>query len=181
MRTALAERGVMVVDDSFRVVASNPEVVQILTFPDVPEKILELDSWLSNKVRSTLLDRRSPSGVASEIRSARRTYCCRSFPLDPVKNHKSNGGQPGKLTIVMLERRGNEAVKMAELSERFNLTARERETIQFLVEGFTSKEIAQRMEISTNTVKAFIRLVMVKMEVSTRSAIVGKVVCGNMS
>jgi DNA-binding CsgD family transcriptional regulator len=64
-----------------------------------------------------------------------------------------------------------------EISERYGLTARERETVQFLREGFTSKEIAQRMEISPNTVKAFIRLVMVKMGVSTRSGIVGKIVC----
>ena len=65
---------------------------------------------------------------------------------------------------------------IAEISERYNLTAREQETVQFLVEGFTSKEIAQRMKISPNTVKAFIRLVMVKMDVSTRSGIIGKIV-----
>ena len=78
--------------------------------------------------------------------------------------------------IVMLERKSNEAVSIAEVSERFNLTAREQETVQFLLEGFTSKEIAQRMKISPNTVKAFIRLVMVKMNVSTRSGIIGKIV-----
>jgi len=38
-----------------------------------------------------------------------------------------------------------------------------------------SKEIAERMKISPSTVKAFLRLVMVKMSVSTRSGIVGKV------
>jgi DNA-binding CsgD family transcriptional regulator len=43
------------------------------------------------------------------------------------------------------------------------------------MEGLTSKEIAERMKISPSTVKAFLRLVMVKMSVSTRSGIVGKV------
>ncbi len=76
----------------------------------------------------------------------------------------------------MLERKSNEAVTIAEISKRFGLTAREQETVQFLLEGFTSKEIAQRMKISPNTVKAFIRLVMVKMNVSTRSGIIGKIV-----
>jgi len=80
------------------------------------------------------------------------------------------------LLVVMLERKSNEAVTIAEISERFGLTAREQETVQFLLEGFTSKEIAQRMKISPNTVKAFIRLVMVKMSVSTRSGIIGKIV-----
>jgi DNA-binding CsgD family transcriptional regulator len=59
-------------------------------------------------------------------------------------------------------------------SERFHLTDREEEVLQFLLEGLTSKEIADRMAISPNTVKAFLRLIMIKMGVSTRSGIVGK-------
>jgi DNA-binding CsgD family transcriptional regulator len=46
----------------------------------------------------------------------------------------------------------------------------------FLVDGLTSKQIADRMTISTNTVKAFLRLIMIKMGVSTRAGIVGKAV-----
>jgi DNA-binding CsgD family transcriptional regulator len=40
--------------------------------------------------------------------------------------------------------------------------------------GLTSKEVATRMNISPNTVTAFLRLIMVKMGVTTRSGIVGK-------
>ena len=76
----------------------------------------------------------------------------------------------------MLERRSNESAKVNEISERFGLTAREQETVKYLVEGLTSKEIAQRMKISPNTVKAFLRLVMLKMNVSTRSGILGRIV-----
>jgi DNA-binding CsgD family transcriptional regulator len=89
-------------------------------------------------------------------------------------NHKNGSSRPEGFLIVMLERTGNEVVMIAEISERYGLTARERETVEFLLEGFTSKEIAERMKISPNTVKAFIRLVMVKMGVSTRSGIIGK-------
>jgi DNA-binding CsgD family transcriptional regulator len=63
-----------------------------------------------------------------------------------------------------------------DLLLQFDLTPREQEAVMLLVEGLTSKEIAQRMKISPNTVKAFLRLVMVKMDVSTRSGIVGKIV-----
>ena len=45
-----------------------------------------------------------------------------------------------------------------------------------LLRRASKKEIAIRMNISPNTVKAFLRLVMVKMGVSTRSGIVGRVV-----
>jgi LuxR family transcriptional regulator, regulator of acetate metabolism len=56
------------------------------------------------------------------------------------------------------------------------LTQREKETVELLIQGLTSKEIATRMKISPNTVKAFLRIVMVKMGVSTRSGILGKVI-----
>ena len=57
---------------------------------------------------------------------------------------------------------------------RFQLTDREIEAVQHLADGLTSKEIAQRMNISPNTVKVFLRLVMLKMGVTTRSGVIGK-------
>jgi DNA-binding CsgD family transcriptional regulator len=177
VHTVPAGLGMIVVDAALRVVASNAEVIQMFTFPDRPEKINNLDSWLANKVCPILVDRQTSSGFASEVRSARRTYLCRSFSVDAVDNHKNSSAQSGKLQIVMFERKSNESVRIRNVSEHFGLTAREQETVQFLLEGFTSKEIAQRMNISANTVKAFIRLVMAKMDVSTRSGIVGRVVC----
>ena len=180
MHTVPARPGLIVIDDSLCIVASNSEALQILAFPDRPENIQRLDVWLTNKIRVDLVDRKSTSRVVGEFRSARRTYLCRSFSVD-LRGRKTepraNGSASSKgLLIVMLERKGNEVVMVAELAERFGLSAREQETVQFLLEGFTSKEIAQRMKISPNTVKAFIRLVMVKMGVSTRSGIIGKIV-----
>lgn len=179
MKIAPARPGLIVVDSAMSVVASNAEALQILAFPDRPEDILHLDSWMSNKIRLSLIERQSASGIAGEFHSARRTYQCRSFPVETAAsrkpaNPKNGSGNSDGLMIVMLERTGNEMVMIAEIAARYGLTARERETVEFLLEGFTSKEIAERMEISPNTVKAFIRLVMVKMGVSTRSGIIGK-------
>jgi len=44
-----------------------------------------------------------------------------------------------------------------------------------LSEGLTSKEIAVKMNISPNTVKAFLRFIMLKLGVTTRSGILGKI------
>jgi DNA-binding NarL/FixJ family response regulator len=172
---APARPGLIVVDASLSVIASNAEALQILAFPERPEKIHYLDSWLASKVRSNLLKQQSPVRVVNELNSAKRTYLCRGFPLDRSVSHKNGSIQSAGLLIVMMERKSNEATMISEIADRYNLTAREQETVQFLVEGFTSKEIAQRMKISPNTVKAFIRLVMVKMDVSTRSGIIGKI------
>jgi DNA-binding CsgD family transcriptional regulator len=63
---------------------------------------------------------------------------------------------------------------LLDLLTRFQLTDRDAEAVRHLAEGRTSKEIAQRMSISPNTVKTFLRLVMIKMGVKTRSGVVGK-------
>jgi DNA-binding CsgD family transcriptional regulator len=64
---------------------------------------------------------------------------------------------------------------MAQVSKQYRLTPREREAMALLLHGLTSKQIAERMHVSPNTVKAFLRLVMLRMSVSTRSGIVGKI------
>ena len=44
-----------------------------------------------------------------------------------------------------------------------------------LLQGLTSQEIGARMKISPNTVKAFLRLVKIKLDVTTRPEIVYKI------
>ena len=170
----LAPPGLLVVDRSLNLVASNLEAIQILTFPAPPEKIPNLEGWLIKKIRAGLVDRRSGTllSFVEQFKSAKRTYHCHSFPMNlnsdgPVPNHPA--------LVLLLERSTNGGVKLGEICTRFNLTPREQETVKLLFEGLTSKEIADRMRISPNTVKAFLRLVMVKMGVSTRSGIIGKI------
>jgi DNA-binding CsgD family transcriptional regulator len=167
--------GLFVVDASFKVIASNREAVQILTFPDLPEQICHLDVWLSRNIRSRLLNGKSPSApeFVTELKSAKRTYLCRSFSLGTAAEGRATALP---VLVIILERNTNPAASMGGLRERYALTDREEETVQSILQGLTNKEIAQQMEISPNTVKAFIRLVMVKMKVSTRSGIVGKIV-----
>ena len=157
---------------SLNLVACNADAIQILTFPDSPEKISDLKSWLTNKIRSRLLDRRSsaPVSFVGEFRSAKRMLVCRALPLLTGPR-----GDRKPMLVLMLERKSNERSTMDEISRQFGLTPREQETARLLGEGLTSKEIAVRMNISPNTVNSFVRLMMVKMNVSSRSAIIGKI------
>jgi DNA-binding CsgD family transcriptional regulator len=163
--------GLIIVDASLNVVASNTAASQILTFPVGCEKAKRPNILLREKIGS-LIPRNSPKQSVNvrEFRSGRRTYLCRSFVLDA----SVNGGH-SLAHVLVLERRASNTTALSDAHERFGLTPREQETIQLLLEGLTSKEIAERMKISPSTVKAFLRLVMVKMSVSTRSGIVGKV------
>jgi len=64
---------------------------------------------------------------------------------------------------------------IAQWSEKYRLTNRERETVTFLLKGLTSKQIATAMCISPSTVKTFLKLVMVKVGASSRTGIIAKI------
>jgi DNA-binding NarL/FixJ family response regulator len=65
---------------------------------------------------------------------------------------------------------------LSQVSQQFNLTQREREALEYLLQGLSGKEIANWMNVSPNTVKAFLRLIMTKMGVSSRSAVMRKII-----
>jgi DNA-binding CsgD family transcriptional regulator len=162
--------GFLLLDTSLNLIASNPEAVQILSYPSKPDRIKQLNVFLSDRVRTVLMDgQSSESNGVKEYQSGRRRYICRRFQID------CNGRYALQPAIAMLfERTATPDLALEELCRQFDLTHRERETVELLVQGLTTKEIANRLSISPNTVKAFVRIVMVKMNVSTRSGIVGR-------
>jgi RNA polymerase sigma factor (sigma-70 family) len=55
------------------------------------------------------------------------------------------------------------------------LTEREREVLNLLAQGLTNKEIAEKLVITTNTVKRHLKAIFEKLDVHTRSAATAKV------
>jgi DNA-binding CsgD family transcriptional regulator len=163
----------MLLDEQFQLVAFNPAAIQILAFPTRPDQIKQVNIFLKEKIHSDLLtdEGKLTKEFVREYRSGERRYVCRAFRL------ANNGSpKPGFAVAVLLERRTSGADALSDLTRQFELTEREIETVSLLLEGLTSKEIANRMRISPNTVKAFLHLVMLKMGVTTRSGIIGKIV-----
>jgi RNA polymerase sigma factor (sigma-70 family) len=54
------------------------------------------------------------------------------------------------------------------------LTEREREVLDLLAQGLTNKEIAEKLIITTNTVKRHLKAIFEKLDVHTRSAATSK-------
>jgi DNA-binding CsgD family transcriptional regulator len=168
--------GLVVINSSLLPLSFNPEAVKILsypTYPNNPRNGKRLDVFLAEKIRSGLVKHQLSGEFAfvTEFNSGRRRYHCRVFSLG---GHSKGPSHP--IMALLLERGIPGSVQVSQVSEQFNLTVREKEALGHLMQGLTSKEIANRMNISPNTVKAFLRLIMIKMGVTTRCAIVGKAV-----
>jgi DNA-binding NarL/FixJ family response regulator len=83
-------------------------------------------------------------------------------------------GRYSRQSAVPIERTASERRPHVGSRAEHHLTPREQETVTLLANGYTNKEIAARMGVSVNTVKAFLRSVMLKLGVTTRAGIVGR-------
>lgn len=173
MFTGHSEPGFLLLDSSLNPVAFNNQALKVLAFPEKLDRLKYPSLFIADKVRTGLVNHRDSENVTfSKIyKSGSRRYAVRAFRLDCNDQSRSR-----YWTALLLERYSSSNWTLPELIERFDLTAREGQVVELLLQGMTSKEIASRMNISPNTVKAFLRLVMVKMDVSTRSGILGKMV-----
>lgn len=168
-----ATSGLILLGDGYNPIAFNNAALQILAYPTEPNKVNQPLLFVRDKVKFRLMKSNGGNDpkFIPELISGRRKYNCRvfQFNLDCSKNGFVQAA-------LILERQSHMGGGLVGILEQFNLTPREVETVALLIEGLTSKQIAERMNISPNTVKAFLRIVMVKMNVSTRSGIVGKIV-----
>ena len=168
-----ATAGLVLLDAQNRMVYHNSEAANILVFPGQNGKTNgTIVDVLPRELQAVLFksDGRSRTlSSTADFRSGKRRYRCRIFVL-------ARSAKPAQATTaILLERLSPGSRDLSAVARQFHLTLREQETVELLTLGLTSKEIASRMNISPNTVKAFFRMVMTKMAVSTRAGIVGKI------
>jgi DNA-binding CsgD family transcriptional regulator len=168
--------GLVVADASLKPLFSNQEAITILTYPGPPSHS-PFDVF-RKKVGGSLLraeissTNRSRTYSVIQFKSGRRTYFCRVFALE--KDGKGSNST-GAAVLIVLEREMPRSLALSHISEQFHLSHREQEAVALLMQGLGNKEMAEHMGVSPNTVKAFLRMVTTKMDVSGRSAIVNKV------
>lgn len=160
--------GFIVVDGTGEPLYFNSAAQEILCYPNpVPE--VDLRRVIRQRMHSDLnLERGNKERLF--LCSGRRQYVCSVFALEPFSRRLQN-----KMTGIVLTRSSRLAENVRRTCEQYKLTPREREAVLLLSQGLTSKEIARRMDISAHTVKAFLHLIMLKLGVTTRSGIVGKI------
>src|SRR5260370_2557772 len=137
----------------------NAEAIQILNYPEKLANLARSELFLAEKIRSTLISRQ-PSGESAfvtEFQSGRRRYFCRAFLVD------SGAKEPFQPSLAILLERGPAAlVPLSRVCQQFKLTRREREVLEYLLQGMSSKVIANRMNLSPSPAKPFFRLILIK-------------------
>lgn len=166
----ISSPGILLVDaTSMKPCAFNAEVLKILAYPADPCGLKHVNSFLAEVIKAHLVRKnKKVLGFTSEFPSGRRKYQCRFFHLEKQLNGWSSP------VALVFERHPSSDGALLQVAREFNLTPREQRTVQLLLGGLTSKEIAVHMNVSPNTVKTFLHLVMVKMGTSTRSGVLSK-------
>jgi DNA-binding CsgD family transcriptional regulator len=110
---------------------------------------------------------------AMRMNGGESQFSCRIFLLQPQDDM-----MPEALFAVHMKRERSVAEAVRRVGKLYHLTVREQEALVGIAMGLTSRQLADRMSISPNTVNAFLRLIMVKMGVTTRAGLVGKLLNG---
>jgi DNA-binding CsgD family transcriptional regulator len=113
----------------------------------------------------------SEDTIIDTIHSLKRRYVVRgnvlygnSFPLD----------QKGMNWILFtLERTQSDILNLSKIFRQRKLNRREQEIVQLLISDHSNKEIARALSLSINTVKCYTKLLMRKLNVSSRSGVIG--------
>lgn len=164
--------GFLLLDATLRPLYANQEALSALTYPTNLTKNNGPDSLLESRVRALFEGANGSRQLRGNgsLTSGRRRYQLRVFS---VKSPLANGFKPA--VAILLERNKKPSVDLSHLSARFRLTQREVETVEQLAHGFNTQQIAERMGISANTVKAFLRSIMMKMGVDSRAGIIARI------
>jgi len=164
------EIGLVLLDMSFKPIACDRGAAAILNGKNGASIRSEPPSSLPKEVLD-MIGSRKPNDLPSTkmtFRVGDSEYSCRTYLMEPECGSQA-------MVALHLEKVSSIADAIHAVAARYRLTAREQEALRGISMGLSSKDLAERMNISPNTVKVFVRLIMIKMGVATRGAIVAQI------
>src|SRR3954470_19548339 len=162
-RQAEAAEGMILVDLALRPVAMDNGGHAILNELDELARAGS-PARLPDEIKATL-NGATPAeldAITIRINGSESQYNCHVFLLQP-----QNGVIAEPLFAIHFKRERSVLEAVRRIGRTYHLTAREQEALIGISMGLTSRQLAERMTISPNTVNAFLRLIMVKMGVTT--------------
>ena len=171
--SALAEDGLLIMDSSLNPIAADRGATAILgvSNPGGAGRVQTI-ALLPKELQDVLNDH-DPETLPEnlQVRIGNAGYNCRAFV---IYAHDSEAGQP-MMVALHFKKDASVSNSISRVAALYHLTDREQQALEGIAAGLTSKEIAAGMNISPNTVKSFLRIIMLKMGVATRVGLVRKV------
>lgn len=143
-------------------------------------KLLRKQSIQTKVVMLTVFD--DNKNVFEAIKSGANGYILKKTPPSRLMEYLEdalNGGAPMTSSIAA-QVLNMVAEKHTTRTENFNLSAREQEVLNLLVEGFSYKLIADKLFISMDTVRSHIKKIYDKLHVNSKSEAVAKTLRANL-
>jgi len=169
--SAVALEGIVVADIHFKLIAIDRQAEAILN--DLAGQASSVDGPVSLPAEILNLLSAHPLNdldtMHVHLSAGTRDYSCR---VSVTKPRRDNAAEP--LLVLYLKREVSVIDTVHRVGQEYHLTEREQEALIGVSMGLTSKQLGVRMNVSPNTVKAFLRLIMLKMGATTRSGVVGK-------
>jgi len=172
----LPASGVVVFDMMLRPIASDTGAVAILRHEGgdagdsnprltLPQEVL--DAISSRPTADTTC-------LTVSVTVGTQAYRCRCYVVSPAPSAPRLA-----VHVVHFEADAANSDPIHRIASAYKLTEREEEALRGIAVGLTTKELAERMKISPNTVKAFVHLIMIKLGVATRTGIIAKLLDNN--
>jgi DNA-binding CsgD family transcriptional regulator len=164
------ESGVLLCDLALHPIGSDSGALSILRQHDEyaggPDELPALPHEIRDAIRR---GRSADSGSGTLlIRIGAHQYRCRFYFIESAHPAFSPAVVAVHLHTVAVTNSEDPVKRIVSI---YRLTKREQEALRGIALGLTTKELADRMQVSPNTVKSFVRLITVKMGVSSRAEI----------
>lgn len=157
--------GLVLLDSDWRVSAANAEAVAAL----------EAGAQAASPAQHTLDDFAAEIARRMQAGKEPQTFAYCGCTCTLMRFSCAYGIAGEQVHVAIIRRTGDNARFATSFSQSFNLTPRESQTLALCLRGHGTKEIAHQMGISTSTAKSFLRLISIKMGVSSRTEILSKV------
>uniref|UniRef100_UPI0040270DE4 response regulator transcription factor n=1 Tax=Candidatus Wunengus sp. YC60 TaxID=3367697 RepID=UPI0040270DE4 len=105
------------------------------------------------------------------LQSHKRRYAVRGLVMSSKEAKE-------KQYLFLLERISNDNGNLQKSLRQWKLSPREQEIVHLLIEDRCNKEIARTLKLSLNTVKAYMKLLMLKLGVTSRTGVIGRLLTG---
>ena len=169
--TKLVDGGLVLLDASLKPVAFDRGAMTILNGSQAHHENLHREISIPKEILDVIKNH-NPLDLASvrlHFWTSSGKYSLRAYRIEPQAETLTE-----PLVALHFVRASSAETAVRDVGAQYHLTEREQQALIGIVSGLSSKQLAAQMKISPNTVKAYIRLIMVKMGVESRAEIAAK-------